>query len=133
MILGHTLILLLCFLYASRLIGTIPALISFLFVAFEPYHIALTRLLHLDGLVGNLMLLSMLAFIYYAEKRVARDLIVSAIAADWDCSPSCRLSYWYLSSVLLTVYICWKNKGTQERDYRPGWSSPVSAYLERGV
>jgi Dolichyl-phosphate-mannose-protein mannosyltransferase len=113
MLLGHTLILLLCFLYASQLIGTVPALISFLLVAFEPYHMALTRLLHLDGMLGNLMLLSTLAFIYYAEKRGTRDLIISAIAAGLGLLTKLPAVLLVPVVGLLTVYSCWKNKGAQ--------------------
>jgi len=113
MVLGHTLILLLCFLYASRLIGTIPALISFLLVAFEPYHIGLTRLLHLDGMVGNLMLLSLLAFICYAEKRAARDLVVSAIAAGLGFLTKLPAVLLVPVVGLLTVYACWKDRCAQ--------------------
>lgn len=126
MVLGHTLILLLCFMYASRLIGLIPALISFLLVAFEPYHIALTRLLHLDGMVGNLMLLSLLAFIYYAEKRVARDLIVSAIAAGLGLLTKLPAVLMVPVVGLMTVYICWKDKGAQGK-------RPLSWLIKPGI
>jgi len=80
MILGHTLILLVSFRYAIRIIGAIPALISFLLIALEPYHLALTRVLHLDALLGNLLLLSLLAIIAFLQGRRTRDLLVSAIA-----------------------------------------------------
>jgi 4-amino-4-deoxy-L-arabinose transferase-like glycosyltransferase len=113
MVLGHTLILLLCFWYACRLIGTVPALISFLLVAFEPYHIALTRLLHLDGMLGNLMLLSLLAFIYYVERRGAWDLVVSAIAAGLGLLTKQPAVLMAPVVGLLTAYACWKNRGTQ--------------------
>lgn len=81
MILGHTLVLLVSFCYAIRIISPFPALISFLLIAFEPYHVALTRVLHLDGLLGNMLLLSLLAIISFLQGRRTRDLLVSAIAA----------------------------------------------------
>ena len=113
MVLGHTLILLVSFLYASRLIGPIPAFISFLLVAFEPYHVALTRLLHLDGLVGNLMLLSLLAFIAYAERRRAADLIVSAIAAGLGLLTKLPAVLLVPVVGLLALYAGWKDRGGQ--------------------
>jgi hypothetical protein len=80
-VLGHTLILVLGFWYAVHLIGLTPAFIAFLLIAFDPFHLALTRLLHLDGLLANLMLLSLLAFILFMQRRNLLHLFVSAGAA----------------------------------------------------
>lgn len=81
MVLGSTVVLIIAFLYASRLIGSLGAIIGFLFIAFDPFHTALTRMLHLDGLLSNLLLLSLLAFIYYIQERHLRDLFISSAAA----------------------------------------------------
>src|SRR3972149_6777991 len=77
MVLGHTLVLALAYLYARRLIGPLPALIAFLIIAFDPFHLALTRLLHLDGMLGNLMLLSLLAFLSFLLERKTIDFLLS--------------------------------------------------------
>ena len=61
MVLFNTGALAIAFLYARRLIGPLPALIGFTLVALDPFHLALSRLLHLDGLLSSLMLLAMLA------------------------------------------------------------------------
>ncbi len=84
MVLGHTLVLVLAYLYARRLIGPLPAFIAFLLIAFDPFHLALTRLLHLDGLLSNLMLLSLLAFLYFIQKRRTLDLLISGGAAGFS-------------------------------------------------
>jgi hypothetical protein len=80
-ILGHTLVLFLALLYAIQLIGFWPAVVGFLLIAFDPFHLALTRLLHLDGLFSNLVLLSVLAFTNYLIKRRWYDLLISGLAA----------------------------------------------------
>ena len=55
-----------------------------LFVPVEhPFYIGLTRLSHLDGLVGTLSLVSILAFMLYAfEDQKLRYLFISAIAVS---------------------------------------------------
>jgi 4-amino-4-deoxy-L-arabinose transferase-like glycosyltransferase len=79
----HTILLIIGFYLARRLIGFMPALVGFLLLIFEPFYIGLTRLSHLDGLVGTLALVSVLAFMVYAfEDQKLRFLIVSAIAAS---------------------------------------------------
>src|SRR3990170_6221097 len=83
-ILGHTLVLALAYLYARRLLGPLPAFFAFLLIAFDPFHLALTRLLHLDGLLGNLMLLSLLAFLRFLLERKYIDLLVSGAAAGFS-------------------------------------------------
>lgn len=79
----HTILLIIGFFLARRLIGFIPALAGFVLLIYEPFYIGLTRLSHLDGLVGTLALVSILAFMVYAfEDQKLRFLIVSAIAAS---------------------------------------------------
>ena len=85
MVLFNTGALAIAFLYARRLIGPLPALIGFTLIAFDPFHIALSRLLHLDGLLSSLMLLAMLAIGSYLRRRRASDLVVSGIAAGLSC------------------------------------------------
>lgn len=79
----HTILLIIGFYLAKRLIGFWPALVGFLLICFEPFYIGLTRLSHLDGLVGSLSLVSILAFMVYAfEDQKLLYLFVSAIAAS---------------------------------------------------
>jgi len=71
----------LSFLFARRLFGMLPALAGFLLIGFDPFHIALSKVLHLDGLLANLTLLSLLAFLVYLDERKRTALVVSAVAA----------------------------------------------------
>jgi 4-amino-4-deoxy-L-arabinose transferase-like glycosyltransferase len=81
-VLAITLVLALSFIASARLIGWVSALIGFLLIASDPFHIALSRLLHLDGLVSSLMLLALLTFLNYLYNgRRPLDLIVSAVTA----------------------------------------------------
>ena len=69
------------FLYARRLLGLLPAMVGFLLIAFDPFFVAHTRLLHLDGLLSSFMLLSLLAFLSYLRQRRLRDLVISGVVA----------------------------------------------------
>jgi 4-amino-4-deoxy-L-arabinose transferase-like glycosyltransferase len=81
-VLGITSVLVIAFLVAERLIGSGTGLLGFLLIAADPFHIALSRVLHVDALVSSLMLLSLLAFLSYVYSgRRHRDLVLSAVAA----------------------------------------------------
>lgn len=68
--------------FAKQIFGWTIALLGFLFIALNPFSIALARLLHLDGMVSALMLLSLLALMAYLYRgRRFPDLVVSAMAA----------------------------------------------------
>ena len=77
----NTVILLLAYWYARRIIGIGPALIGFALIAFDPFHLALTRIMHLDGLMANFFLLSMVAYISYTQERKLLALIISGASA----------------------------------------------------
>lgn len=82
LVIAHTIVLAVAFLQAIRLLGRGPATIGFLLIAFNPFHIGLSQLLHLDAMTGNIMFLSALALLNYrfrGQRRV--DLLVSAVAA----------------------------------------------------
>jgi 4-amino-4-deoxy-L-arabinose transferase-like glycosyltransferase len=79
---GHLLALCLAYLYARRLLGLLPALAGFTLLAFDPFHIALSRVLHLDGVYGSLALLSLLAYLVYLRHRRLGHLVFSAAAGS---------------------------------------------------
>nr|MBA3555658.1 glycosyltransferase family 39 protein [Gemmatimonadales bacterium] len=57
-------------------------LLGFLLIAADPFHIALSRVLHVDALASSLMLLALLAYLNYLHRgRRGRDLVVSGVAA----------------------------------------------------
>jgi hypothetical protein len=79
MVLGNTIVLVIGYIYARKLLGLLPALVGFLLIAFEPFHLALSRLLHMDGLLSSLYLASILAFVYYLHKRRPIDLVLAGV------------------------------------------------------
>ena len=52
-----------CFVLARRLLGGWAAFLGVGLIIFDPFHIAHSRFLHLDGLVSSLMLLAVLSFL----------------------------------------------------------------------
>jgi dolichyl-phosphate-mannose--protein O-mannosyl transferase len=90
MVLGTTIALALAFLAARRLFGTLAGFMGLLLIAFDPFHIGLTRLLHLDGLISSLMFLaalSFLCFIYLGRRWY--DLLLATLATGfaWLTNP----------------------------------------------
>lgn len=80
MVLITSVVLTLAFLYARRLFGLWPALAGMLLLAFDPFHTGLTRLLHLDGMESNFVLLSLLALLAYLyHGRKWQDLVITGV------------------------------------------------------
>jgi 4-amino-4-deoxy-L-arabinose transferase-like glycosyltransferase len=123
--LGVILVLLLAFVLMARLIGWGLALLASFLIALDPYFIALSRLLHLDGLVAALMFLSLLAFLcYQAKGRRKLDLIISGVAAglSWlTKSPAFFLIPFMGLLVLIELLVSWKRMGIVELRHRAGW------------
>jgi 4-amino-4-deoxy-L-arabinose transferase-like glycosyltransferase len=108
--------LLTAFWLAFRLVGGWPAVIGFIFIAFDPFHVGLTRVLHLDGLLSSFMLLSILGFLNYLDvihkqKRNRSQwiyLCISGVAAglSWlTKSPGLFLAPFIL--LLVMIYLLW--------------------------
>jgi hypothetical protein len=81
MVLFNALALTLVFLYTRRLVDLQTALLTAVFFALSPFFVAHTHLMHLDGLAGSLMLLSLLAFLGYLDRERWPDLLLSGAAA----------------------------------------------------
>jgi hypothetical protein len=87
MVLAITATLAVTFWQAARLSGWWMASAGFLLIAFDPFHIGLSRLLHLDGLMSSLMLLSILAYLSYlfhpneSSNRKTVSVVLSGMAA----------------------------------------------------
>lgn len=70
------------FLQAVPLVGFWPALIGFLFIAFDPFHIAHSRILHQDGMASSFVLLAILAFLNFLYRGGRwQNLTLSGAAA----------------------------------------------------
>jgi hypothetical protein len=117
--------LLLAFPLMIRLAGWFPALLASFLIALDPYFIALTKLLHLDGLLTALMLLSLLAFLCYLdERRQMRYLVLSGVAAglSWlTKSPAFFLIPFVGLLVLIELFNTWKGIGIVELRKHPTW------------
>ena len=81
LVLAQTVVLLLAYVFARGALGLASALVGIAFVAFDPFHIAHSRLLHLDGLLSSLLLLALLAFLDYLSGRHVPALVISGAAA----------------------------------------------------
>jgi 4-amino-4-deoxy-L-arabinose transferase-like glycosyltransferase len=81
MVLANTIALALAYIFAQRLLGLAPVFLGFLLIAFDPFHVAHSRLLHLDGLLSSLLLLALLAFLSFGQERRVSALIASGVAA----------------------------------------------------
>ena len=129
--LGVILVLLLAFTLMVRLAGWGLALMASLLIALDPFFIALSRLLHLDGLVAALMLLSLLAFLSYLDRgRRRRDLLLSGVAAglSWlTKSPAFFLIPFMGLLVLIELFISWKRVGVVDLRNRATWLRSIWA------
>jgi hypothetical protein len=123
--LGVVLALLLAFPLMVRLAGWGPALLAFLLIALDPFFIALSKLLHLDGLVTALMFLSMLAFLCYLDKgRQKQDLLLSGVAAglSWlTKSPAFFLIPFMGLLMLIELFKTWKGISMGELRHHTAW------------
>ena len=124
-VLGNTAVLGLAFLSARRLIGLWPAAIGFILIAFDPFHVGLTRLLHLDGLMGNLMLLAVLTFMNFAyQGRHLLDLALATTATGlaWlTKSPSLFLVPFFSFLMVVEIWIRWR--GSRRLQLGDWWQS----------
>jgi hypothetical protein len=104
-----TLVLAIAFWLTVRLVGRWPAALGFLLIGFDPFHLGLTRLLHPDGLMSNLMLLSLLAFLAFLASRRRSDLLISSVAAGlaWlTKSPAFFLAPFV--GLLVAIVLAWR-------------------------
>ena len=69
------------FLFAYRIYLMLPAALGFLFIAFNGYFLAHSRILHTNALLASFMFLSVLAFLNYLKFQRWYALVVSSLAA----------------------------------------------------
>lgn len=114
-VIGILVTLALAYWAAIKLFGLLTAFVGFLLIAFDPFSIALSRLLHLDGLVSALLLLSLLALMNYLYRgRQPAYLILSAIAAGlgWlTKSPSLFLLPFFVLLAFIELLRTWHRHG----------------------
>lgn len=118
MVLFNALALTLVFVYARRLLDLPTALLAAAFYALSPFLAAHTHLMHLDGLAGSLMLLSLLAFLSYTDRQRKLDLLLSGSAAGlaWTTkTPAFALGPILLAITLLLI---WTNRKEYQMDWK---------------
>lgn len=129
MVLGGALALLLAYWIAIRLLGVATATLGFLLIAFDPFHIAIARMLHVDGLEANWMFLALLAWLAYLRQGRRRDLVISALAAGlaWLTKvPSLFLAPFVVLVVVVELGLAWRQIGQWQ------WA-PVRRWLGAGL
>jgi hypothetical protein len=77
----NVLALVLAFWMLKKLVRLWPALGTVLLIGWDPFYLALSRLLHLDGLLSSLVMLSVVAFWVYLKEGSRLPLLLSAAAA----------------------------------------------------
>ena len=131
MVILITAVLIVAFWTASRLLSFWPALIGFLLIAFDPFHTALSRLLHVDGLPSSLALLSLLPFFNYLYRgRQKKDLVLSGVAAGlaW-LTKSPMLFLVPFVGLLLSLELVEKWRSGSRLTHRDLWQSAVPLIL----
>jgi hypothetical protein len=77
----NMIILTTCYFYLRKLIGPLAAFISTVLLAFEPFYIGHTRILHVDGFLSSFMYLSVITYLSFSKHGRIFDLILSGVAA----------------------------------------------------
>jgi len=85
----NTLLIAAAFIFARLLFGAFPALIGFLLIAFDPFHVSVTRLAHLDGPVSSFLFLSVLAFLAYLYCGRRLLYLSQPLLGDWQYWRNC--------------------------------------------
>ena len=135
-VLATLLALLIAFWVAADLFGLLAALAGFLLIAFEPFLLGLTRMLHVDGLCSTFMFLSLLTFLRYRAGSPAdhppyagraRDLVISAVAAGLAWLTKSPTLFLIPFMGLITAYAIWQR---WRMDDREGWRSMLRPALD---
>jgi 4-amino-4-deoxy-L-arabinose transferase-like glycosyltransferase len=105
MVLLNTAILTAVYLLARRLVGVRVALTGLAIIALDPFHIAVTRLAHLDGPLSSFLFLSVLSCLVYLEERRPLFLFISAAAGG--IAMLAKLPGWITVPIILLESLLW--------------------------
>ncbi len=115
----------------NRLLGSRTALLATALVALDPFHLALSRVLHLDALLATFMTLSIVSLLVYArESQRRRYLIFSAVAgglATANKSPGLFLFAW------TALYLGTRAWGTEPKQRRERLLAALRAMVLWGI
>jgi len=111
----NTIVLGLAYWLLIRLTGPMSAFIALLLVAFDPFHMALSRFLHTDGLLASFYLLAILAYICFLHEHKLFDLALAGGAAGLAWLTKTPGLVLVPTIGVLTLYALWQNY-RHERD-----------------
>jgi hypothetical protein len=104
MLVENLVLFLIAFGFSIKLVGLLPSLTGFVLLTLDPFHIALTRVSHMDGQLSSLMMVSFLAFLVYQRHGQQRTpLVISAITASLACLT--KLPAYVLLPVFGVIYL----------------------------
>jgi hypothetical protein len=95
----------------KRLFGAKYAVLAIVFMSLEPFYVALTRVIHLEGLMTTLMLASLAwLFLYLYERKQAQLLISAVFASLAVLTKTSALFLLPFSGIVLFLFDYEKNK-----------------------
>ena len=130
-VLTITISLVIAFALSVPVSGLWPSLLGFALIAFSPFHIAHSRLLHLDGLVSSFMFLAVIAYLDYLCERRFYSLVISAVAAGLAFltrSPA----FFLLPFILLLAIANWATYRNSEQQKASFWRT-IGAVILWGI
>jgi hypothetical protein len=102
----NIIILLLCFLYLRNLLDPLSAFAGLLLLAYEPFFMAHTRILHVDGFLSSFMYLSVIAYLSFLRNRKAYNLVLSGVAAGLTWLTKTP-GFYLVAGVMLIAILHW--------------------------
>ncbi|MGH7718835.1 MAG: glycosyltransferase family 39 protein [Gemmatimonadaceae bacterium] len=112
----HLLVLTGVLYFAARLLGAPAAMAAFVMVALDPYHVALSRVLHLDALQSAFMLLSVLALASHLQGGRRWELIVSGAAAGLAVLTKTPAAFLLPFAAALVAVHAWLQRAPERSD-----------------
>ncbi len=112
--------------FAFRLLGVRVAALGLALIALDPFVTAHHRLLHLDGLLASLMLLSILAYLDFLRAGGLGAIAVSALVAGLAWLTKTPAWFLFPSILALTLYFLWRQRGKKQSRPLSLWLAPLA-------
>jgi 4-amino-4-deoxy-L-arabinose transferase-like glycosyltransferase len=115
--------------FARRLLGARVAALGLALIALDPFLTAHQRLLHLDGLLASLVLLSFLAYLDFLRAGTPGALAVSALAAGLAWLTKTPAWFLFPAILALTLYFLWLKRGKKQPRPFSLWLAPLAWFV----
>mgnify|MGYP001144717254 CR=1 FL=1 len=123
MLVENLVLFLIAFGFSIKLVGLWPSLTGFLLLALDPFHIALTRVSHMDGQLSSLMMVSFLALLVYLRHGQQKTpLVISAITTSLAFLT--KLPAYVLLPVFSVIYLATLLQQWKQARVSPGLFCP---------